>query len=399
MNTVTTEEARIEVARAYNRPPITNFQSINADTPVGDLNLNWRECDLPEKLRTKHVHRLHPYLGKFIPQLVEVFLRKYQPKLVYDPFCGSGTTLVEANALGISSVGVDVSIFNTLLASVKVAKYDLRLLKQELFDILSKVRQSQTDTLFSQSENISFEESKYLSTWFAPQSRKELLLYKSLIPNYTYQDLLRVILSRSARSARLTTHFDLDFPKKPQTEPYYCYKHSRTCEPVQEAFKFLRRYTIDTYHRIEEFSKIRTDTTTKILHGDARNVELPSGIDCLITSPPYIGLIDYHKQHKYAYELLGLQNNETREIGRPCSGSSVSAQKLYIKNINEVLSHAAEYMTDDARMIIVVNDKYDLFDPKKIGFEREGRVERHVNRRTGRRNGAFYESILIWKKK
>ena len=45
--------------------------------------------------RTKHVHRLHSYLGKFIPQLVEVFLRKYFKRgdTILDPFSGSGTTL------------------------------------------------------------------------------------------------------------------------------------------------------------------------------------------------------------------------------------------------------------------------------------------------------------------
>ena len=35
-----------------------------------DLDLSWSERDLPERERTKHVHRLHPYLGKFVPQLV-----------------------------------------------------------------------------------------------------------------------------------------------------------------------------------------------------------------------------------------------------------------------------------------------------------------------------------------
>jgi DNA modification methylase len=47
--------------------------------------------------RTKHVHRLHPYLGKFIPQLVEVFLRKYFKKgnTILDLFLGSGTTLIK----------------------------------------------------------------------------------------------------------------------------------------------------------------------------------------------------------------------------------------------------------------------------------------------------------------
>jgi hypothetical protein len=58
-----------------NKPSIPS--KITAKTPLESLNLNWSEKDLPEKMRTKHVHKLHPYLGKFIPQLVEIFLRKY----------------------------------------------------------------------------------------------------------------------------------------------------------------------------------------------------------------------------------------------------------------------------------------------------------------------------------
>ena len=78
-----------KISKQYNQTPLVNFASVNLNTKLEDLNLNWRERDLPEMERTKHVHRLHPYMGKFIPQLVEIFLRKYQPKLVYDPFCGS----------------------------------------------------------------------------------------------------------------------------------------------------------------------------------------------------------------------------------------------------------------------------------------------------------------------
>src|SRR3989338_5509623 len=100
------------VARKYKETPITNFGSVSPETVLESLNLNWRERDLPEAIRTKHVHRLHPYMGKFIPQLVEIFLRKYRPGLVYDPFCGSGTTLVKAKVLNIDSVGTDISAFN-----------------------------------------------------------------------------------------------------------------------------------------------------------------------------------------------------------------------------------------------------------------------------------------------
>ncbi|HIE34149.1 MAG TPA: hypothetical protein EYP86_03315 [Candidatus Altiarchaeales archaeon] len=64
--------------------------------------------DIPEWKRTKHVHRLHPYLGKFIPQIVEIFLRKYFKKgqIILDPFVGSGTTLIESNILGLDSIGI-----------------------------------------------------------------------------------------------------------------------------------------------------------------------------------------------------------------------------------------------------------------------------------------------------
>jgi DNA modification methylase len=100
----------------YTDKPFTDFASIDSETDLSTLNLNWHEKDLPEAERTKHVHRLHPYLGKYIPQLVEIFLRKFKPKVVYDPFAGSGTTLVEAKSLGIASVGCDVSAFNCLLS-------------------------------------------------------------------------------------------------------------------------------------------------------------------------------------------------------------------------------------------------------------------------------------------
>jgi DNA modification methylase len=387
------------VAKKYKEEPLKDFASVNSNTKLSDLNLNWRERDLPENERTKHVHRLHPYLGKFIPQLVEIFLRKYQPHLVYDPFCGCGTTLVEANVLGIDSIGTDISQFNVLLSKVKTGEYDLKLAEGELRDILKRSHElkikSQIDKIISKVMNT---ENEYIKAWFAKNTQEDLLAYLSLIKDYTYQDLLRIVLSRSARSARLVTHFDLGFPKKPQTEPYFCYKHSRTCQPVNEAYKFLYRYTLDTVDRIKEFAKIRTKASVAVNHADSRQVELPKNIDMVFTSPPYVGLIDYHEQHKYAYELLGLKNNDTREIGPAKNGQSEQARKDYIKGINDVILHTRDYMTKDAIMAIVVCDKFSLYNPEAVGFKSIGRVERHVNRRTGRSETAFYESILIWRK-
>lgn len=144
--------------------------------------------------------------------------------------------------------------------------------------------------------------------------------------------------------------------------------------------------------------KIRTKAKVIVNHADSKEVKLPKGIDMIFTSPPYIGLIDYHEQHKYAYELFGLQNNEIREIGSAKNGQSDQAKMNYIKGINAVLLHTRDYMVKNALVLIVVNDKYHLYRPEEVGFKKVDRVERHVNRRTGRRDTAFYESILIWQK-
>lgn len=381
---------------SYSDTPLRDFASIHPGTALESLNLNWREADLPERERTKHVHRLHPYLGKFIPQLVEVFLRKFSPKSVCDPFSGSGTTLVEANTLGMDSIGCDISEFNCLIAKVKTDKYNIAVLEKELKDIISRVNLAVGEGLFNNGE---FEtDNEYLQKWFAPAARKGLLCYRSLIRNYQYQDVMKVILCRSARSARLTTHFDLDFPRVPQKEPYYCYKHDRTCEPTKSALQFLNRYTFDTLERIKEFASLRTTATVKIICGDARQLKFPQ-VDMVITSPPYVGLIDYHEQHRYAYELLGLRMQEQEEIGAAFKGNSEKARRDYIDGIAQVFSNLLPYLKKDGVAAVVVNDKFRLYEelPSKIGYRFDQAITRHVNRRTGRRSTDFYEEILIWR--
>ncbi len=281
---------------------------VKPNTPLGQLNLDWSEKDLPEKLRTKHVHRLHPYLGKFIPQLVEVFLRKFFSKgqTVIDPFCGSGTALVQANELGINSIGYDVSAFNVLLSKVKTQIYDFEQVTTEINQILDEMYLYKDGTLFEHSKTDDHEalrDNKYLKEWFAPKALNDLLLFLKLIPKYKNKNLLKIILSRSARSARMTAHHELDFPKKPQTEEYYCRKHSRMCRPTDNAFKFISRYCMDTVKRIKEFSEVQNGATVKVLNSDSRFAKVPL-FHGVVTSPPYVGLID--ESSPFLVEISGM---------------------------------------------------------------------------------------------
>jgi hypothetical protein len=345
-----------------------------------DLALSWSEAELPERERTKHVHRLHPYLGKFVPQLAEAFIGRYAKPgdLVWDPFAGSGTTLVEANAFGACAGGSDISAFNCLLTRVKTASYDPRLLLADVVRLSVCGQRDETAAV-----------SQYLEHWFAPRTLDELFAFRDRIAATTYRDLWRVVLSRAARSARLARHDDLDFPAEPVRDEYFCHKHRRVCRPVGEAEKFLRRYVRDAVQRIQEYADVRTSGEVTVIHGDARVIDPPGPIDLVVTSPPYPGLIDYHEQHVYAYELLGLERRDADEIGRGVKG--------YCEDVAAVLARCAGALRRGGKIVIVVNDRRRLYDGilAAAGLRVEDRVLRHVNRRTGRRNGEFFEEVLV----
>jgi len=358
-----------------------------------DLELSWSERDLPERERTKHVNRLHPYLGKFIPQLVETLLRRYVPSggRVLDPFAGSGTTLVQSLESGHDATGVDIAAFNALLMRVKTERYNLFTLENELRDACARLDEFEPKPKVRGTP-------AYVRRWFAPEAAAQLIGFRSWIPDYEHADVLRVVLARAARSARLTTHFDLDFPRAPQKEPYWCHKHKRECRPVQRADHFLRRYALDTLARVRAFDRVRArGRAASVLHGDARELELDGPYAAVVTSPPYPGLIDYHEQHRYAYELLGFEDRGTLELGR---GATKRAIAEYIEGVARVLERSAESLRRGARVVVVVNDRRDLYPEifDRAGLRLEHRVRRHVNRRTGRRAGEYFEDVLVARK-
>jgi len=100
-STLVDKEELINYYKSYNGSRTNDWK----EKLGSDLNWALSFDQYKESETTKHVHRLHPYKGKFIPQLVEYFLDKHKDKfkkevyfkegdIVLDPFCGSGLTLV-----------------------------------------------------------------------------------------------------------------------------------------------------------------------------------------------------------------------------------------------------------------------------------------------------------------
>ncbi len=220
----------------------------------------------------------------------------------------------------------------------------------------------------------------FIDHWFLGVVRDEIdFVFNEVkrIKNPATNKLLCLILSRTIRSCRATTHADLGTLKKPVSTIYYCKKHGKVCKPLFSILGWWQRYAQDTMKRIEQFNVLRSDTYQTCLIGDSRKInvidrlkEKAPQLSCLVknqkiagifSSPPYVGLIDYHEQHAYAYDLFDFVRNDELEIGPLCKGQGVQAQKTYVQGVADVLSNCKPYLQADFDIFLVANDKYGLY--------------------------------------
>jgi hypothetical protein len=334
-------------------------------------------------------------------------------EIVLDPFAGSGTTLVEAAERGIDSIGIEISEFNVVVSRVKLAEYDIQAMEREVLDISRRTEEFSArefpDEARAMLGSRPKEEGGYLETWFAPRSLREMLYFRSLISGYRHQDLLKVLLSRTARSSRLVHHYDLATPKKPVSDSYVCYKHmGKTCQPVTTIIPRLRFYSVDTVKRIKEFQRVRKPAASQVIEGDSRTVDLGNSlgrkgrqlekrVKGIFTSPPYVGQIDYHEQHRYAYELFGMERRDALEIGPKARGKGERAKSDYARSMAESLRNSSVLLSKDAAVLIVANDRLGLYPSifEAAGMRVERSFQRPVEDRTERDKRPYSETVFL----
>ena len=132
-----------------------------------------------------------------------------------------------------------------------------------------------------------------------------------------------------------------------------------------------------------------------------KNIASTKKINGIFSSPPYVGLIDYHEQHAYAYDLFGFKRQDELEIGPLFKGQGNDAKLSYIDGISKVLNNSKKYLANEYNVFLVANDKYNLYPQiaEKAGMEIVSRFHRPVLNRTEKDKSAYSETIFHLKEK
>lgn len=252
-------------------------------------------------------HGLHKYPAKFIPQLPRWALEydsDTPTDVVLDPFCGSGTTLVEAGLKGGLAIGIDISPLACIISKAKCAiiQYDASTVEKIIPQIinLAKGKQSEVEMELAQNVGKTCLGMHYTwSNWFDPVRLSQLLALRDSINQvcsdesarqFALATLSSVIKSCSSLSEdQIKVRLD---PNKSLADPYVAFASS------------LKKGMLNQ----RELSSLylRKNARFEISTGSAADLPVASNIvNRIITSPPYINAIDYTMAHKYNLFVLG----------------------------------------------------------------------------------------------
>ncbi len=241
-----------------------------------------------------HTHGFHKYPAKFIPHIPKWAINKYlaglKRKIVLDPFCGSGTTLIEGLLTGHNVIGIDVDPLSCLIAKVKTTNINTSDLNKISDWLVREVKKKKRGEFRPKCETIEH--------WFPKETINKLSIIRTFIDqiperfgdNKSIKDIQHLLIICFSSIIRRVSYADNESQKT-----YVSHTHIKT--PEEPLRLFLLQLNLFKERIIKFSENITPKLRNQIICSsstDSLKVKLKDqNIDLAITSPPYIKAIDY----------------------------------------------------------------------------------------------------------
>lgn len=248
-------------------------------------------------------HSMCSYLGAFPPALANYFIQYFSEEgdLVYDPFSGRGTTLLEARILGRNSLATDLNPIALALSSAKNSNLKLETILERIAELKRKYDHAlYQPEAFAQDENVHliFHPGTLAQLCYL---RRKLLRSESEVDKFLVGATLG-ILHGGERSDGSSGYASIAMPNTFSMSPEYVRRFVQTKNlnrVHRDVFSLLEEKTYRLYKKHSELKKEGI-----VLRADAKNLKnnpelkhYSGKVDLILTSPPYLGIVNYAKQN------------------------------------------------------------------------------------------------------
>ena len=310
--------------------------------------VSWEFSDADTRNLT---HWYHPFHGKFIPQIPRTIIEHLTEPgdTILDPFCGSGTTLIESNVLNRRAIGVDISPIALLLSRVKTTYIRPELLELE-FDRLRKA-------IEEKSAKSVIPEFPDREIWYNVKILQEL------------GNIWGQIIATKDRDEDVFRFFQVAFSSILKTVANRSYKWNwafigDNLLPKIDKYVDPHKYFFSTAKRMvssmREFGDAKTNQPIEIIQADTRNLSqhLNTTINLIITSPPYCFAVDFNRYYRLSYYWFGWDINKHRdiEIGARSKRGRKDAVDVYFADMEKSIKELYEVVLDGGYCCFTLGD-------------------------------------------